>query len=230
MKAGWKSLGWIVWGLLATTSSAFADDAPASASSAAAAPADARIYGCSEGFANILPGEYYACRAKYHFQRKHYRQAVEMLKDAAYWANKDAQYSLGLIYFNGDMPDFPTNRPLALAWLALAAERKKSEYVQAYDTVHQQSSAAELEAGGVLWQKMNREYGDKVAGLRALRRFNHEIQPLEDASNFGGIVYLNGYSPYPETAGKVVNDLHSIADRDFDGLVGTVTVGSLQTK
>lgn len=229
MKTGLKLLGWIVLGWIATTSVAAADDGPASASSSAAAT-EAKIYGCAEGFADILPGEYYACRARYHFQRQHYRQAVEMLKDAAHWANKDAQYSLGLLYYNGDTPDVPANRPLALSWLALAAERKKSEYVQAYILVHQQSSPAELEAAGVLWQKMSLEYGDKVAGLRALRRFNHEVEPLEDAANFGGIVYLNGYSPFPEPANKVISDVHAIADKEFDGLVGTVTVGSLQTK
>jgi hypothetical protein len=230
MKAGLKLLGWLVLGTLATVSIAVADDAPAAAASSAAAPADEKIYGCIEGYADVLPGEYYACRARYHFQRQHYGQAVEMLKDAAHWANKDAQYSLGLLYFNGDTPDVPANRPLALAWLALAAERKKPEYVQTYALVRLRSSPAEIQAAGVLWQKMHREYGDKVAGLRALRRFNQEIEELEHAANFGEVAYLDGYSRFPETANKVVDDLHAIADKEFDGLVGTVTVGSLQTK
>ncbi|MEP6897449.1 MAG: hypothetical protein ABI870_02860 [Rhodanobacter sp.] len=223
-------LGWIVLGTLAAANGAVADDAPASISSSTTGAVDEKIYGCIEGFADILPGEYYACRARYHFQRKHYAQAVEMLKDAAHWANKDAQYSLGLVYFNGDVPDIPANRPLALVWLALAAERKRSEYVQTYAVVRQQSSAEELRVAGLLWQKMSREYGDKVAGLRALRRFNREVQPLEEAANFGGLAYLSGYSALPETANKVVDDMHAIADKEFDGLVGTVTVGSLQTK
>ncbi|WP_158883085.1 hypothetical protein [Rhodanobacter sp. L36] len=229
MKTGWIMLACAALGTLTTASITLAQDTPASASSAAA-PVDEKIYGCIEGFSDILPGEYYACRARYHFQRGHNAQGVEMLKDAAHWANKDAQYALGLMFYNGDMPGIPANRPLALAWLALAAERKKPDYMQTYATARQQSSPQDLRAGGLLWQTMRREYGDKVAGLRALRRFNQEVKPLEDASKFGGIAYLNGYSPFPETANKVVDDLHAIADRAFDGLQGTVTVGSLQTK
>jgi len=191
---------------------------------------DGKIYGCIMGMERILPGDYYACRARYHFQRKHYRSTVESLEESAYWANKDAQYSLGLMYFNGDTPGIPANRPLGIAWLALAAERKNPVYVQMYAAARAQSTADENKAAGQLWQKMRLKYGDKVAGLRALRRFNHEIEPLEDAANSGGILYLNGYSPYPETASVIVNDLHTQADKAFDGLVGTVTVGSLQTK
>jgi hypothetical protein len=229
MKTGWKLLGWMVLGTIATTSIAAADDGPASASSSATA--EAKIYGCAEGFANILPGEYYACRAKYHFQRKHYGEAVEMLKDAAHWANKDAQYTLGLIYFNGDTPDVPTNRPLALAWFALAAERKSStDYVQTYAVARQQSSPQDIQTAGELWRKMKLEYGDKVAGLRAIRQFNRSIRSLDEAANYGGPVWLNGFSPYPEQAFTVVNRLHTIADHEFDGLEGTVTVGSLITE
>jgi TPR repeat protein len=231
MKTRFWLSGWIVLGMFAMTPAAFADDAPASASSSASAQGGEKIYGCSEGYEDLLPGEYYACRARYHFQRKHFRQTVEMLKEAAHWANKDAQYSLGLLFFNGDMPDVPMNRPLGLAWLALAAERKSNPtYVRTYTEASLQSSSAEIRAAGELWQKMRLEYGDKVAGLRALRRFNRGIRPLEETANYGGMVWLNGYSPYPEEALAVVNRLHAVADHVFDGLQGTVTVGSLKVE
>lgn len=193
-------------------------------------PADGKIYYCIEGLERILPGDYYACRAKYHLQREHYSRAISMLEESAYWANKAAQYTLGLIYFNGDTHDVPANRPLGIAWLALSAERKDPVYTQAYAVARAHSTPAEIQAATGLWLKMRRKYGDSTAGLRALRRFNHEIVPLEDAANSGGIVYLNGYSPLPENATSVVNDLHVRADKDFDGLIGTVTVGALQTK
>lgn len=217
-------------GAIAAMPLAAATDTPAAQTPTSAKPDDGKIYGCIEGMEQILPGEYYACRAKYHFQREHYRSAVDSLEESAYWANKDAQYSLGLMYFNGDTPDIPANRPLGIAWLALAAERKNPAYMQMYAIARAQSSPEEIKTAGQLWQKMRLKYGDKVAGLRALRRFNHEIKPLEDAANSGGILYLNGYSPYPETASAIVNNLHAQADKVFDGLVGTVTVGSLQTK
>jgi len=222
--------GMLFIGALAAMPIAAATDTSAAQTPAPAKPDDGKIYSCIAGMEQILPGEYYACRAKYHFQREHYRSTVDSLEEAAYWANKDAQYTLGLMYFDGDTPDIPANRPLGIAWLALAAERKNPAYVQMYARARAQSTPAEIKAAGELWQKMRPKYGDKVAGLRALRRFNHEIKPLEDAANSGGILYLNGYSPYPESASAIVNDLHAQADKTFDGLVGTVTVGSLQTK
>lgn len=209
--------------------SAASTDAPAAASTA---PADEKIYwnSCIEGLEHILPGDYYACRARYYFQRDHNLRGISELEEASYWASKDAQYALGLIYFNGDMKDVPANRPLALAWLALAAERNDDAHQQAYAAARARSSDREIQASEPLLKKMKLKYGDKVAGVRAMRRFNHEIVPLEEAANSGGIIYLNGYSPFPEDANSVVKQLHAEADKAFQGLIGTVTVGPLQVR
>jgi hypothetical protein len=219
----------LLWlNVLVSIPAAFADSPAATP----AAPADEKIYwnSCIQGLEQILPGDYYACRARYYFQDDHNRRGVSELVEAAYWADKDAQYALGLIYFNGDMPDVPANRPLALAWLALAAERNDAAHQQAYAIARAKSSAQEIEAAELLLKKMKLKYGDKVAGIRAMRRFNHEIVPLEEAANSGGIVYLRGYSPFPEDANSVVTQLHAEADKAFQGLIGTVTVGPLQVK
>jgi hypothetical protein len=216
-----------VFGLIAVLPIALARGSQVAGQDSPVTPKTERIYGCNEGLEHLLPGDYYACRAKYHFQRKHYGLMLGALEESAHWASKDSQYVLGLLYFNGDTPHVPANRPLALAWLALAAERKNPVYVQTYAAVRLQSSPAEIRSAGRLWKKMNLEYGDKVAGLRALHRFNREIRPLDDAGNFGGIVFLNGYTPTPESTFVVVRKLHMAADKDFEGLQGTVTVGGL---
>jgi TPR repeat protein len=197
-----------------------------------AAPANEKMYwnSCIEGLEHILPGDFYACRARYYFQRDHNLRGVSELEEAAYWASKEAQYTLGLIYFNGDMKDVSANRPLALAWLALAAERNDATHQQAYAIARAKSSDGEIQASEALLKKMKLKYADKVAGVRAMRRFNHEIAPLEDAANTGGIVYLRGYSPFPEEANSVVSQLHAEADKAFQGLIGTVTVGPLQVR
>jgi hypothetical protein len=207
---------------------AFADSPAATP----AVPADAKIYwnSCIQALEPILPGDYYACRARYYFQGDHNLRGISELEEAAYWADKDAQYALGLIYFNGDMKDVPANRPLALAWLALAAERNDAAHQQAYGVARAKSSEGEIQAAELLLKKMKLKYGDKVAGVRAMRRFNHEIVPLEEAANTGGIVYIRGYSPFPEDANSVVTQLHAEADKAFQGLIGTVTVGPLQVK
>ena len=193
------------------------------------APAS-KVYGCAEGYERLLPGEFYACRARYHLQREHYSQMMGTLKEAAFWANKRAQYELGLVYLSGEIPGIPANRPLAIAWLALAAERKDPTYMQMYTAACLHSTPAEIHAGGALYDKMRRQYGDEVAGGRAVHRFNREIKPLDDAAGAGGLVWINGFSPFPEHGVAMLVKIHGIADKYFDGLTGTVTVGALPSK
>ena len=204
--------------------------ATAAQAPAPAASTDKTIYSCPVGFERLLPGEYYACRARYHFQRQHYSQMMGTLEEAAHWASKNAQYTLGMIYLNGDVPGIPANRPLAIAWLALAAERKDPTYLHMYSLACLRSTPAQLRAGAELFRKMSLEYGDKVAGKLAVLRFNREIRPMEDVVSGGGLFYLSGYSPYPERGAPMIVFLHGMADQFFEGLNGTVTVGALQTR
>ena len=97
-----------------------------------AVPADEKINNCNRGLEQILPGDYYACEARYYFQNGHNQHGASELEEAAYWASKDAQFALGLMYFNGDMQGIPANRPLGLAWFALAAERNDFDHQRSY--------------------------------------------------------------------------------------------------
>lgn len=221
--------------LLLASMPAFAgnEEAPAAAASSAAAakvPPMDKNFVCADGYESLLPGDYYACRARYQFVRQHYGQVVEMLKEAAYWANKDAQYTLGLMYFEGDTPKVGQNRPLGLAWLALSAERKRPEYVQAYTAARLRSSPAEVAQANTDYKQLIATYGDKVAGLRAKRRFARNIKDMEDAANDGGLVWLSGFGPFPQTAGAVVNRMHKEADTLFAGMDGVVTIGATTTQ
>jgi TPR repeat protein len=216
--------------LLAAATSTAADrpapaTAPAGADAAQNPPLD-KDFVCVDGYESLLPGDYYACRARYHFARQHYGQAAEMLKEAAYWANKDAQYTLGLMYFNGDTPKIAQNRPLGIAWLALAAERKNPDYVQTYAAARLRATPAETQQASVLWQALREKYGDKVAGLRAKRRFDRNIKDMEESANEGGIAYLSGFGPFPQSANVIVGQLHKDADQLFAGMDGVVTIGA----
>jgi TPR repeat protein len=186
--------------------------------------ADKDIY-CPTALEPILPADYYACEARAAYGHEDYKKMLEMLEESASWANKDAQYSLGLAYFNGDMPDVPQNLPLGLAWLALAAERKNPSYVMAYASARAKASPEVIQQAGRLWRQMRLKYGDAVAAPRAVRRFNHAIQPIDDAARDGGIVYLHGFSPYSQNALTIANKLHDEASADFDTWHGSVLVG-----
>lgn len=192
-----------------------------------ATPATHKIWYCLEGLERFFPGDYYACRAAYHLQRRHYRQFLGMLREAAHWANKNAQYELGVTYFDGNVPGIPKNRPLGIAWLALATERKDPFFQKAYTQACLQSSPEEIREAARLWKKLRLEYGDRIAGLRAIRRYNRAMQPFALAAGGGGIVYIRGFSDFPEPAMLVVKKLQDRADQDFADLQGTVTVGAL---
>jgi TPR repeat protein len=185
---------------------------------------DKDIY-CPTAIEPILPGDYYACEARSAYGHDSYRKMVDMLQEAAYWANKDAQYTLGLAYFNGDMPDVPQNRPLGLAWLALAAERKNPSYQLAYASARAKATPQEYQQALKLWRQMRLKYADKVAAQRAILRFNHAIASIDDSARENGMVHLYGYSPYPQSAFSVANKLHEQAATDFEDIHGTVVVG-----
>jgi hypothetical protein len=188
-------------------------------------PIDDKDIYCPTALEPILPGDYYACEARAAYGRESYGKIADLLEEAAYWANKDAQYTLGLAYFNGDTPKIAQNRPLGLAWLALAAERKNEQYVLAYAQARVKATPAELHQAQALWHKMRLKYGDQVAAKRAIERFNHNIQPIDDAARENGIAYLHGFSPYPESAFTIANKLHDQATTDFENIHGSVVVG-----
>lgn len=201
---------------------------PPASAPVAPVPVSDKIYNCIDGLERILPGDYYACRARYHFQRHHAGQAIAMLKEAAYWANKDAQYALGLIYLNGDVPDTPADRSLGIAWLALSAERKNAVYAKAYAIARSRSTPDELRQAVRLWRRMRLDYGDEIAGPRAMLHFDHAMKYMLTQSMSGNL-QLPGYAPNPRDAVPVLKYLNTLADKDFEGLQGTVTVGPLTT-
>jgi hypothetical protein len=185
---------------------------------------DKDIY-CPPAIEPILPGDYYACEARSAYAHEDYRKTIDLLQESAYWANKDAQYSLGLTYFNGDMPEVAQDRPLGLAWLALAAERKNQQYQLAYAAARAKSTPQEYQQALKLWRQLRIKYADKVAEKRAILRFNHNIADIDESARQNGMVYLRGYAPYSQSAFSIANKLHDQATTDFGNVNGTVVVG-----
>jgi TPR repeat protein len=227
------ALATVAVGLTFASSAAGQMSSPAAASSSAkpdATQVEAQnkdIY-CPAELEFILPGDFYACEARAALGRGKHKKMLWMLEESAYWANKDAQYALGLTYFNGDMDDVPQNRPLGLAWLALSAERKKPQYQLMYAEARSRSTPQEIDQSAALLRKMQTRYGDSVAAPRAIRRFNQMIKPIDESAQDGGITYLRGFSPYPESSFAIANKLHEEASNDFDDIHGQVVVGKPQ--
>lgn len=147
---------------------------------------------CPSGIERMLPGDYYFCVAAQDFWSGHQDRALELLTDSARWASKPAQYALGIMYFNGDR--VAANKPLGLAWLALAAERHDPQYEPVFVSAYAQATPAERAQANTLWKTMTPIYGDDVAATRAKLRFDREIKPIRDAAFWGGRAYVAGAS------------------------------------
>jgi TPR repeat protein len=145
---------------------------------------------CPGGLERFLPGDYYFCSAAQNFWSGHPGLARESLKNAAQWASKPAQYALGIMYFNGDNAEL--NRPLGLAWLAIAAERHDPAYEPAFISAYQHVTPEELAQADGYWRELKETYADKVAAPRAERRFDREYRQIAWAVNFGGSVFIDG--------------------------------------
>ncbi|MGA7438859.1 MAG: hypothetical protein WBW32_12115 [Luteibacter sp.] len=145
---------------------------------------------CPSSLERFLPGDYYYCEAARHFWSGNDGGARESLKDAAAWANKPAQYALGIMYFNGDHAQ--KNRPLGLAWLALAAERHNPQYEPALVDAYKRVSPEEMAQANAYWVELKGKYADNVTAQRAKNRFDRAYNDLSDAINFGGSIFIDG--------------------------------------
>lgn len=157
---------------------------------------------CPGGLERFLPGDYYFCSAARNYWSGHDGLARESLKDAARWASKPAQYALGVMYFNGDHAE--KNRPLGLAWLALAAERHDPSYEPAFVSAYKQVTPEELAQANAYWKQLKETYADKVAAPRAERRFDRAYQQIFAAVNFGGSLYIEGLTEGGFSLGRML--------------------------
>ncbi|HEY4143671.1 SEL1-like repeat protein [Pinirhizobacter sp.] len=191
---------------------------------------------CPSSLERILPGRYYMCEAQRDFWLGRQDQSMEMMRDAAAWGSKQAQYTLGIMYFNGQRT--PVNRPLGLAWLAIAAERHDPNFEPAFISAFRDVTPAERDQANELWRQMLPKYADRVAAKRARTRYDREMRPLEYGMDFGGQLYLSGLT-FGELGGTPGNSmtgsafaagrgLQAMAANYFYGWHENVTVGDLE--
>jgi hypothetical protein len=182
---------------------------------------------CPDSLERFLPGEYYFCAGARDYWIGRLDDSALMFRYAAEWANKPAQYALGLMYFNGDHQ--PKNRPLGIAWFALAAERHDVQYEATFVSAYRSATAEERAQANTYWKAMHPVYSDKVAAARAIRRYDRELTPLyQSIATNGGYVYLAGLN-FGGSALAVEQLMRGARDKALKQVDGTVTVGDMPT-
>lgn len=213
-----------------------AAEAPAAASSVPS-NADLANAACAIGEEQVLPGDYYYCLATQSYGLQHYVEAQKFFTTAAGWASKPAQYVLGIMALDGDHQ--PMNRPLAAAWLALAAERPQSSFAAASATLDATLKPAERQAADRLLAQMRPTYGDAKAAVRAEKRYEQGMARLASLTGPGGHYCMEGITTPADVS--MANDpeqcppiqvmtkaIDQTAAKVFDGWTGHVNVGPLQ--
>ncbi|HEV7779552.1 MAG TPA: hypothetical protein VGO76_21970 [Luteibacter sp.] len=221
---------------------AIACTAPVMASAAdapkAAPPSDKDLASthCVIGEEKFLPGDYYYCIASQSYGQHDYVNAKRFFTTAASWASKPAQYVLGVMALNGDQQ--PANRPLALAWLSLAAERANSSFKADYQAAYDSATAADQKAAEDLLAKMKPVYADATAASRAEQRYAQGMAMLSRLDTGGSTYCMAGIAAQDESAASasqscpqiqvVAAGIDRAAVAVFDGWAGHVSVGPLQ--
>lgn len=131
------------------------------------------------------PGQKFYFQAVRALQRKEYKFAIDMYETSASWAYKPAQYNLAIMYLKGE--GVPVDRQRAMAWMALAAERNDTQYVEARELLYADLSADEFARANSIWRELKPTYGDDVALARAKMRWA-QVRAAMTGSHVGGVV------------------------------------------
>jgi hypothetical protein len=177
------------------------------------------------------PGEAYFNRGVDAIRKKDFRFATDMYKVAASWAYKPAEYNLAIMYAKGE--GVPVDKPLAMAWAALAAERGDANYVAAREVIYATLSKEEFAKANDLWRDLKKTYGDDIALKRAEVRWA-EVKNNVTGSHVGSVGHItvgNGWNTghdgafNPETA--VSGAAEPFSDTAFGVVGGGATDGAV---
>lgn len=130
------------------------------------------------------PGQYFFYKAVEAIRHRDYQFAIGMYETSASWAYKPAEYNLAVMYFNGE--GVAVDKPRAMAWIALAAERTDAEYVAARELIYAHLTTAEFAHANQIWRELKKTYGDAVALDRAKARWA-QVKAAITGSRVGAI-------------------------------------------
>ncbi|MDR3386694.1 MAG: hypothetical protein P4L92_06530 [Rudaea sp.] len=176
----------------------------------------------------FVPGKYFEYKAQFYLKNRDYRAALEMFELAGYWANKIAQYNVGIMYFNG-IGSLPVDKIRGVAWLGIAAEQHGELADAALHAAYAELTPEQrTEADGV-FRQLDAKYGDAVTLPRALNRYEEERRNITGShAGFVGNMIIQ----QPDGSFVSGNRFYADQKKEFDDYISTsfghVNVGALK--
>lgn len=188
--------------------------------------------------ANALPGEYLHAKAMDYYERGNHYVAYKTFLKSARWADKLSQFNLGVMHYKGQ--GMEVDKPRALAWFKLAAQRDYPRMVRMVDAVSRKLTPQQIARAERIYEdELKPEYGDAVAVPKATRRMEQERKNVTGSrTGFVGnlkVVLPDGTTRDGEQFYKEGNwDYQLYIQREkriFDALDRTnVTIGDFEVK
>lgn len=124
-------------------------------------------------YADRTPGHTFLTEALDAYDARHYTSAMEKFRRAAHWADKVAQYNLGVMHLHGQGTEPDSAR--AWAWFELAAERNYPHMVEVAEALWDVLDESQRErARNIHEDELLERFGDAAAVPRTARHMRSQ--------------------------------------------------------
>lgn len=113
--------------------------------------------------------------ARRAYQTGMYTRALNHYREAAVWADKFAQYNVGVMHLRGEGTAFDPMR--AWAWIKLAAERDYPEFIETAEDLHAMLDEEQRRRARKIYEnELLPEYGDASQVPRTARKMRYQLR------------------------------------------------------
>jgi len=180
--------------------------------------------------ARNFPGKYFEWKAQFYLRKKDYAEALRLFELSGYWADKVAQYNVGIMYYNG--VGIPTDRTRGAAWLGIAAESHESLADAALQAAYASLTPEQHQEADAIFRQLDAKYGDAVTLPRAVHRFRQDAA----ISLFGfgvpgpgSVTTFAGTDSVEETSASFAHRMDAQRDALIARITGRVRVSAVTT-
>lgn len=159
--------------------------------------------------AEHTPGYSFAVDAQRSWEHGRYFDARHRFQRAAWWADKFAQYNLGVIHYRGDGVDRDPGR--AWAWFDLAAERDYPAFVEMAEAVWAELDEKARRRATAIRKELEPRYGDEAAVERTAKYMERQRRSVT-GSRLGFV----GFLQIVEASGNVRSGDEFYAEEKWD--------------